>query len=84
MIRFSCSRRSEDMTPVIRDIDISRFAEKVLSDYRPELLNPVRFGDDPYYCPELLDPYNFAEKYLGAAVDVQDIYTDSKDDFTSA
>ena len=49
MVRFSCSRISEDMTPVIRDIEIAKFAEKVLCDYRPELLDISLYGDDPYY-----------------------------------
>ena len=80
MIKFSCSRTSEDMTPVIRDIDISKFAEKVLYDYRPELLNMSLYGNDPFFEPELLNPYDFAEHYLGADIEVHDIYTESSDE----
>ena len=80
MIEFSCSRTSEDMTPVVRDIEIAKFAERVLYDYRPELLTCMSYGDDPYYEPALLDPYDFANNYLGSRIEVHDIYTDSKDD----
>lgn len=79
MIRLNCSRTSEDMTPVLRDIDIARYAQSVLFDYRPEFFMYV--GYDPYYEPALLDPYDFVEKYLDAAVDVQAIYTESEKDF---
>jgi len=81
MIRFSCSRTSEDNTPVLRDIDIARYAQSVLYDYRPEFFRYMGYGEEDYYEPELLDPYDFAEKYLDAAVDVQDIYTDRPEDF---
>ena len=77
MVEFSCSRFSEDMTPVIRDIEIAKFAEKVLCDYRPELLNIALYQDEPYYDPALLDPYDFAEHYLGAGMEIHDIYTES-------
>ena len=80
MVRFSCSRISEDMTPVIRDIEIAKFAEKVLCDHRPELLDVSLYGDDPYYEPALLNPYDFAEKYLGANLEIHDIYTESSRD----
>lgn len=80
MVRFSCSRTSEDMTPVIRDIEIAKFAEKVLYDYRSELLDFTAYTHDPYYKPALLNPYDFAEHYLGADIEVHDIYTDSKED----
>ena len=78
MIEFNCSRTSEDMTPVIRDIEIAKFAQSVLYDYRPELLTYTSYGDDPYYEPALLDPYDFAENYLGSNIEVHDIYTESK------
>ena len=81
MIRFSCSRTSEDKTPVLRDIDIARYSQYVLYDYRPEFFRYIGYGEEDYYEPELLDPYDFAEKYLDAAVDVQDIYTDRPEDF---
>ena len=77
MVEFSCSRTSEDTTPVIRDIEIAKFAERVLYDYRPELLTYTSFGEDPYYTPALLDPYDFANNYLGANIEVHDIYTES-------
>ena len=77
MVEFRCSRTSEDMTPVIRDIEIAKFAERVLYDYRPELLTYNSFGEDPYYIPALLDPYDFANNYLGANIEVHDIYTES-------
>ena len=77
MIEFNCSRTSEDMTPVIRDIEIAKFAQSVLYDYRPELLTYTSYGDDPYYEPALLDPYDFAENYLGSNIEVHDIYTES-------
>ena len=81
MVEFRCSRTSEDMTPVIRDIEIAKYAEKVLYDYRPELLETTAYFDDEYYEPALLDPYDFAVFYLGADIEVHDIYTDSNEDF---
>lgn len=78
MIEFSCSRTSEDMTPVIRDIEIAKFAQCVLYDYRPELLTFISYGEDPYYEPALLDPYDFAQNYLGSNIEVHDIYTATK------
>ena len=81
MIIFSCNRTSDDMTPILRDIDVARFAQSVLYDYRPEFFTYSSYGDDPFFEPALLDPYDFAEKYLDAAVDVQAIYTDNEKDF---
>ena len=66
------------MTPVIRDIEIAKFAQCVLYDYRPELLTFITYGDDPYYEPALLDPYDFAQNYLGSNIEVHDIYTATK------
>ena len=80
MIEFSCSRTSEDNTPVIRDIEIAKFAQCLLYDYRPELLTYTSYGEDPYYEPALLDPYDFAQNYLGSAIEVHDIYTESDKD----
>lgn len=77
MIEFNWSRTSEDMTPIIRDIEIAKFAQGVLYDYRPELLTYMPFDEDPYYEPALLDPYDFAENYLGSNIEVHDIYTES-------
>ena len=58
MIRFTPKRRSEDMTPIVRDVDLARYAEDILREYRPELLRE----------PDRLDPYHFAEHYLGSDV----------------
>ena len=80
MIEFNCCRTSEDMTPVIRDIEIAKFAQSVLYDYRPELLTYTSYGDDPYYEPALLDPYDFAQNYLGSNIEVHDIYTETKEE----
>ena len=80
MIEFSCSRTSEDNTPVIRDIEIAKFAQCVLYDYRSELLTYTSYGEDPYYEPALLDPYDFANNYLGSNIEVHDIYTESDKD----
>ena len=80
MIRFSCSRKSADNTPVLRDIDIARYAQSVLYDYRPEFFRHPLYEED-FYEPELLDPYDFAEKYLDATVDIQHIYTDDPMEF---
>ena len=79
MVRFSCNRTGSDGTPVIRDVDIARYAQAVLYDYRPEFFDNygADYGDGRYYEPEPIDPYDFAERYLGANIDVQDIYTDS-------
>lgn len=65
MIRFTPKRRSEDMTPIVRDVDLARYAEDILHEYRSELLRG----------PGRLDPYHFAEHYLGSDVLVHDIYT---------
>ena len=71
MVEYRCSRRSRDMVPIMRDVEISKFAESVLRDYRPECLTePTRF-----------DPYEFAEQYIGANVEVMDIFTENADDF---
>ena len=64
MIRFYCRKRHQDGTPIIRDVDIVKFAEAQLRDYRPELLES----------PGKIDPLHFIEKYLGANIDFQDIY----------
>ena len=75
MIRFTPKRRSEDMTPVVRAVDLARYAEEVLREYRPELLRE----------PGRLDPYHFAEHYLGSNVLIHDIYTsDSKEKIAGA
>ena len=70
MIRFTPKRKSEDMTPVVRDVDLARYAEEILRDYRPELLSG----------PDRLDPYHFAEHYLGSNVLIHDIYTPDRNE----
>lgn len=81
MIKFSCDRTSEDKTPVIRDVEIAKFAQRVLYDYRPELLSYTSYGNDPYYEPALLDPYDFVKRYLGSNIEICDIYTEDSRDF---
>ena len=64
MVEFRWNRRKADRTPIIRDIDVIRFTEAVLSDYKPEHLEKAG----------KLDPEHFIERYLGATIDYQDIY----------
>lgn len=71
MLQFCPRRRSEDMTPVVRDVEITKYAQTVLRDYMPERLES----------PGRIDAYKFAEQYLGANIEVMNIYTDSRDDF---
>ena len=71
MVEFDPRRRSEDMTPVVRDVDVARYAMAVLRDYIPERLEK----------PGHIDAYKFVEQYLGANVEIMNIYTDSRDDF---
>ena len=71
MVEFSCSRTSEDMTPVVRDVDVTKYAMAVLKEYMPERLER----------PGHIDAYKFVEQYLGANVEIMNIYTDSRDDF---
>ena len=66
MIKFRCFKRHQDGTPIIRDVDIVKFAEAQLADYRPELLE----------VPGKIDPLHFIEKYLGANIDFQDLYVE--------
>ena len=71
MLAFDPRRRSEDMTPVVRDVDVTRYAMAVLKEYMPERLER----------PGHMDTYKFIEQYLGANVEIMNIYTDSRDDF---
>ena len=71
MLAFDPRRRSEDMTPVVRDVDVTRYAMAVLKEYMPERLER----------PGHMDAYKFIEQYLGANVEIMNIYTDSRDDF---
>lgn len=71
MLEFRPRKRSEDMTPIVRDVEISKYAEAVLKEYMPEQLEK----------PRLFDVYKFAEQYLGSNIEILYIYTDSEDDF---
>ena len=71
MITFTPGRRSEDMTPVVRDVEVTKYAMAVLKEYMPERLER----------PGHIGAYRFAEQYLGANVEIMNIYTDSRDDF---
>lgn len=64
MIKFECRCRHKDGTPIVRDADVVEYAEAVLADYRPELLE----------VPGKIDGLHFIEKYLRANIDFQDIY----------
>lgn len=64
VVEFRWYRRCKDRTPIISDLDIIRFTEEVIKDYRPSLLET----------PGKLDPYHFIERYLRATVDYQDLY----------
>lgn len=64
MIDFHCSKRHKDMTPIVKDTDIQEYAETLLRDYKPKLLQE----------PGKVNPIHFVEAYLDAVVDYQDIY----------
>lgn len=64
MIEFHCSRRKNDGTPIVTDQAVQEYAEEVLMDYKPKLLNE----------PGKINATHFLESYLGATVDYQDIY----------
>lgn len=66
MIEFVCNRRHKDGTPIVTDLAVIEYAEMVLADYRPELLE----------YPGKIDGLHFIEKYLKANIDFQDIYYD--------
>lgn len=52
------------MTPIVKDTDIQDYAETLLQDYKPKLLQE----------PGKVNPIHFVESYLEAVVDYQDIY----------
>ena len=54
----------KDGTPIVRNEAITAYAEAVLADYRPELLEE----------PGKIDGVDFIENYLGANLEFQDIY----------
>ena len=64
MIEFRYNWMHKDGTPIVRDEAIAAYAEAVLSDYRPELLE----------MPGKVDGVDFIENYLGANLEFQDIY----------
>lgn len=64
MIDFRCKARHKDMTPIVKDTDIQDYAEILLQDYKPKLLQE----------PGKVNPIHFVESYLEANVDYQDIY----------
>lgn len=65
MIEFTCNRRHySDQTPIITDLEIQDYAEMLLQDYKPRLLKE----------PGKVNAFHFAESYLGATLDYQDIY----------
>lgn len=64
MIDFRCNARHKDMTPIVKDTDIQDYAETLLRDYKPKLLQE----------PGKVNPIHFVESYLEAVVDYQDIY----------
>ncbi|MBQ6588755.1 MAG: hypothetical protein IJI01_08755, partial [Butyrivibrio sp.] len=73
MVKFRCYRRSEDHTPVIRDVDIVRYARNVLYDYAPAHLER----------PGKLDADHFIEHYMRANIEIQHIYTDTRNDLVA-
>lgn len=65
MLEFRCDRHvATTGMPVLSDVEIDAMAERVLEDYKPELLEK----------PGKINALHFIESYLGATVDYQDIY----------
>ena len=64
MIEFNCPNRKFDGTPVVCDLEVMAYAEAQVGDYKPELLKT----------PGKINAIHFVESYLGASVDVQNIY----------
>ena len=65
MIDFDCSKRAKDGTPIIHDTDIHDYAEALLAEYK---------GGKYLKEPGKLKPEHYAESYLGATIEPQDIY----------
>ena len=63
MISFSCKWLRKDGTPVVTDEAVQSYAEAVLGDYRPDLLEE----------PGKIDAFHFIENYLGLDLDFTDI-----------
>ena len=68
MIKLNPHRvdRRNNNTPVLYDREIDAYAQAILADYKPELLDE----------PGTIDFMHFLESYLGMRIDFQDIYSD--------
>lgn len=64
MIEFHCNRRDKYGNPIVYNTDIWEYAESLVGDYKPSLLEK----------PGAINPVHFVEAYLGATVDYQNIY----------
>ena len=66
MIEFKWSKvdAKNSNTPILKDSDIDDLAEMLLQDYKPKLLHE----------PSKINYWHFLESYLGATVEVHDIY----------
>lgn len=64
MIEFRCRARDRHKNPVVSNVEIQEYAEALVGDYKPSLLNE----------PSAINPLHFVESYLGATVDYQDIF----------
>jgi len=69
MIKLNCTRFDAARIPVLSDVEINRFAHRVLMDYKPGLLQE----------PGKINYTHFIESYLGASLNYQDIYYENKD-----
>lgn len=74
MLDFQCNRHAKDGTPIIKDIEIAEYAEKLVSDYN------IRYLREPWN----LDPLKFSEHYLGADLDFVDIYCEEGEQIAGA
>lgn len=64
MIKFRWDKvHRPDQTPIISDEEIENLAEKILMDYKPELLEH----------PMAVNPEHFAESYIGIDIEYQRI-----------
>ena len=69
MIVFRTRKRDKTGTPILKNKEIMEHAERVLGDYKPQLLKE----------PGKVNGFHFIESYLGATVDYQDIYYGSNE-----
>ena len=74
MVEFHCRRKQKDGTPIIKDVEIEDYAERILRDYNP------RYVDEPWE----LDALKFLEYYLGAIVEFMDIYCEEDEQIAGA